>query len=52
MHLAALVEGEGILLQAVGDDVVGDDERLAVLQRLHNQVEDVEQLAGVAAGKA
>ena len=48
MHLTVLVKGEGILLQAVGDDVIGDDKGFAVVERLHDQVKDVEQLAGVA----
>ena len=52
MHLAVLVKGQRILLQAVGDDVVGDDKRLAVPQRLHDQVKDVEQFAGVASREA
>ena len=52
VHLAALVEVDGILLQTVSYNLVVDDKWLKRSQRLHDEVEDVEQLACVAAGKS
>ena len=49
VHLAVLVEGEGILLQSAGDNLVVDHKRLVGIERLHDEVENVEQLACVAA---
>ena len=52
MHLAVLVKGHGVLLQPAGDHIVVDDHGLARGQRLVDEVEDVEQLAGIAAAVA
>ena len=48
MHLPVLVKGQGILLQQPGNGFVGDFETVAVV----HQVEDVEQLACIAAAEA
>ena len=42
MHFAVFVVGKGILLQSVDDDVVRDDDVVAV-GCLHDKFEDVEQ---------
>ena len=48
MHFAVFVVGKGILLEAFGHHLIGDDHRVAGFG-LHNEVEDVEQLTGIAA---
>ena len=48
VHFAVFVVGKGILLEAFGHHLIGDDHRVAGFG-LHNEVEDVEQLTGIAA---
>ena len=48
VHLAVLVVGKGVLLQPLLHDAVGDGDR-AVRRGIDDQLEDVQQLAGVAA---
>ena len=51
MHLAVLVVGQRVLLQAFGHHVVGDDDGV-VCFRLDNQFQYVEQLTGVSSAVA
>ena len=48
VHLAVLVVGGGILLQPFGDDGVVDDNLLVFAHGLRDEVDDVEQFAGIA----
>ena len=48
MHLALLIVGKRILLQHSLNALVGDDDRV-ILSRLGDQLEDVKQLARIAA---
>ena len=51
MHLAILVVGERILLQALGDNGIGDDYLFAIVG-LNHQLQRVEQLAGITSREA
>ena len=52
VYLSVLVVGGGILLEACRHHLVVDYDRLVEGSRLLKQVEDIEQLAGVASGVA
>ena len=52
MHLAVLVVGQRILLQTLRHQVVGNDERFALAHRFAQQIQDVQQFAGIATAEA
>ena len=51
MHLAALVIGERVLLEALGDEIVGNHYGQVVAPGVGHQLQDVKQLARIAAAE-